>query len=312
MKTFFCSLAALAALSFPVMGQDAHPHVKGEVFIVTRGGENFRLGRVEIFAFDYAEILSRIKEAKDKAAPIIAKLSPHEARYKSAYDAARSNISYGENFEATEAARDAAEKQWVPYSECIEYLNSESYYFNDAIKAKELASCKTDSDGKYDIALPALGKYALAALGSRYTGETTELYCWLLSADASKGDISLTFSNDNMGDAGGGESMIPAGPYRSEVPQDKIDKLIADTEQQAKAAEEEAQKRLMDQYRADPLAAQKSAILLYPDLGAAGTPLNKEFARRYNLYKASNPHFFDEPDWPIRLAKECAESVHRE
>jgi hypothetical protein len=54
----------------------------------------------------------------------------------------------------------------------------------------------------------------------------------------------------------------------------------------------------------DSNAAQCEAIRRYPDLGVAGTNLNREFVVRYKAYKQSKPEFFESPDWPIRLAEE--------
>jgi hypothetical protein len=65
----------------------------------------------------------------------------------------------------------------------------------------------------------------------------------------------------------------------------------------------------IEQFRLHPEAAQAEAVRLYPDLGTIGTPLNQEFTSRYKKYRVTNPAFFDQPDWPIRLAKECAESL---
>jgi uncharacterized membrane protein YhaH (DUF805 family) len=49
---------------------------------------------------------------------------------------------------------------------------------------------------------------------------------------------------------------------------------------------------------------KKEAIEKFPELAIAGSPLNAEFVARYKAYQGSN--FFNSPDWPMRLAKECA------
>ncbi len=48
--------------------------------------------------------------------------------------------------------------------------------------------------------------------------------------------------------------------------------------------------------------SKREAVALYPELGVAGTAVNREYVRRYKLYRAINPAFFGEPDWPKRLA----------
>lgn len=59
----------------------------------------------------------------------------------------------------------------------------------------------------------------------------------------------------------------------------------------------------------DVEAAKQRAISLYPDIGRAGTPMNQEFVRRYQRYLAERPEYFDQPEWPTILARECAAAV---
>lgn len=53
-------------------------------------------------------------------------------------------------------------------------------------------------------------------------------------------------------------------------------------------------------------AARARALVYYPAVGKAGSPLNVEFLRRYNLYQKEKPDFFSDPDWPLKLAAECS------
>jgi hypothetical protein len=48
------------------------------------------------------------------------------------------------------------------------------------------------------------------------------------------------------------------------------------------------------------------ALRLYPDLGVANSPLNREFVTRYHSYQRLEPDFFDNPAWPVILVKESA------
>jgi hypothetical protein len=52
--------------------------------------------------------------------------------------------------------------------------------------------------------------------------------------------------------------------------------------------------------------SKRHAVAAYPELGVAGTAVNREFVRRYKLYQSVDPAFFDEPDWPKRLAQMLA------
>jgi hypothetical protein len=52
--------------------------------------------------------------------------------------------------------------------------------------------------------------------------------------------------------------------------------------------------------------SKRQVVVTYPEIGVAGTAVNREFVRRYKLYQSVNPAFFDEPDWPKRLAQMLA------
>jgi hypothetical protein len=55
--------------------------------------------------------------------------------------------------------------------------------------------------------------------------------------------------------------------------------------------------------------ASKESAKMYPDLEKADSALYKELWARYHRYKDSKPHFFDDPEWPVALAKECADDL---
>lgn len=80
-----------------------------------------------------------------------------------------------------------------------------------------------------------------------------------------------------------------------------LDKLAAAEEQ--KCFKEFRESR-MAVYQASPRAANGDAVTLLPAIGEAGTPENKEFVERAARYRQENPDFFNEPDWPVRLAEE--------
>lgn len=65
----------------------------------------------------------------------------------------------------------------------------------------------------------------------------------------------------------------------------------------------------LEVFRKGPRPAQRKAIELYPDVGVAGSPLNKEFVERAKRYQTEKKEFFAQPDWPVRLAKECREAL---
>lgn len=55
--------------------------------------------------------------------------------------------------------------------------------------------------------------------------------------------------------------------------------------------------------------AWQTARQIYPDLLNADSALYREIWRRYQQYNTSAPTFFDNPEWPLTLAKESAQSL---
>ena len=48
------------------------------------------------------------------------------------------------------------------------------------------------------------------------------------------------------------------------------------------------------------------ALALYPDFDKKGTPLYAAVQDEIQRQKETNPHFFDNTDWPERIANACA------
>jgi hypothetical protein len=61
----------------------------------------------------------------------------------------------------------------------------------------------------------------------------------------------------------------------------------------------------------DPQAAQRRAVALYPSLGVANTPLNREFIRHYIEYQRTRKEYFDDPEWPTKMAGESQAAIER-
>ena len=61
----------------------------------------------------------------------------------------------------------------------------------------------------------------------------------------------------------------------------------------------------------DDAESQRRAVEKYPALADAGSPLNREFVRRYGQLRAKNPTFSRDPAWPEKLADECAAALGR-
>ncbi len=53
-------------------------------------------------------------------------------------------------------------------------------------------------------------------------------------------------------------------------------------------------------------AAQQEAIRRYPSLAVKGSPLQVKFAERVKQYQASQPAYFQDKTWPLKMANELA------
>ena len=53
-------------------------------------------------------------------------------------------------------------------------------------------------------------------------------------------------------------------------------------------------------------SSQRAAVMKHPDLGVAGSRLNREFLSRLAIWQTSHDPRLQQYDWPERLADECA------
>jgi len=63
--------------------------------------------------------------------------------------------------------------------------------------------------------------------------------------------------------------------------------------------------QLLGSFSADFVA--KIAVVRYPSLGVLNSPLNVEYRRQYDYYKANRPDYFSSSNWPLMLANEVYE-----
>ena len=204
--------------------------LKGEVFIVTKGGENIKLGLVEISVIPEAEINAAIAKKKPAMDSTLAQLKSDfdkaSAEYNSVhqrYEQADQNYDRAQK-EATTAllanplsgGYEQAQKRAVSWSNERSKLfmpDSEARIKKDSAewKAKGFPTAEfffdglptgitktmTNSNGEFSVTLPRKGKFAIAAHAHRETPE--EKYYWLiwvsLDDQATK---TIMLSNHNL------------------------------------------------------------------------------------------------------------------
>ena len=278
--------------------------LEGQVFIRTKGGASIKLSLVPVQLFEEATILPRIEESREVSEAVREVFTPlvKEAQRKAE---AMKGADPRVRLRALENVREIL---FV-----MGYTRSVAYCFKEL--PRPLQTTKTDADGKFSFKVPK-GSYVLAALSERMGGGEREYYGWLVRAKVT-GDTTIMLANDNLSSSESPESLITTIDEEGTLPAAMKSKhfpaMMAVVE---KTKRERAQKiALVERNKRehavarDAQAAQLKAIELYPELAVAGSPLNKEFVERVKRYQTEKKEFFTEPDWPIRLAKECSEDL---
>jgi len=224
LTTIFLFFTALVLTSCNREGE-----LKGDVFIVTEGAQNLKLGLVEVKAIPEADMKKFIGEKKKIIAPEVERLQQeyneikqqHDLAYKefrqlsqalSDVEKAMSEDSFGspsynnyrskgdqlvKEMSAKAKVEDDLRKKLKVAEKNLNEAKSPSRYFADM--PNPLTTVTTDADGKFVMKLPSRERFALAARASRQVGDSKEEYYWLvwfsLDGESSK---TIMLSNNNL------------------------------------------------------------------------------------------------------------------
>ncbi len=200
--------------------------IDGAVFIVTKGGESYKLGLVELMFFNDAELRQKLEARKTDQTNELKLLQPaHQVALanvemlKKKYDAAEAawfELTSNDQLKAQlKVQYDAAHKEWLA---AVNVEGNTAAAVRDSLSGrfffKELptpvASTKTDADGHFKITLPKTGSYCIAAQASRSVGNKQESYFWVLPLefDSTTGKATISLNNDNTASSGNKLSLI--------------------------------------------------------------------------------------------------------
>jgi len=157
-------LPAVTKLDNPVVWEDAN--VSGQCFIVTKGGDNVKLGLITIAIYDPKTTNAFYSYALDWEI-VVAK---------------------GQNSLLSSSDPNARE-----LSDSLDDVKYDGY----KNLPEPLYSVKTDADGKFILKKLPKDDFRLFAIGSRKVGSNTEHYVWVIEAKDVRGKDQLFLSSDN-------------------------------------------------------------------------------------------------------------------
>jgi len=181
----------LSCVLFTGCSRDAE--LKGQIFVVTRGRENIKLGNVEVSVY----LESALVSVKDE---ITKSLVEHKKRREAAVDEIRS-IQRAQ-FRANGV--DVSDVTTPQIELLREMMDSRGALFSTISSAGHgglIAKTTTDADGRFSLRLPlGKGPFAIVAQSSRMVFDKKEQYYWLIedfSLDGAKYK-EIILSNTNL------------------------------------------------------------------------------------------------------------------
>jgi len=199
--------------------------LEGEVFIVMRGGQNYKPGLVPGALYSLDSLKPYLEQKKQKAetefarlglmvGPAKSEMSAKEKARDTAFQAFLNTSSSDPNRRSLEAAYHQAKGQCELVMRAYHFLLdtqskfvSGAFYFDDL--PEPLVTTQTDSDGKFTIGMPTKGNFAIATHADRTVGNSTEHYYWLIKVSLDgAAKKAITLSNNNLSSEGSSDSLI--------------------------------------------------------------------------------------------------------
>lgn len=223
-RHIFAAALVIAALKTTGCGGARQGNLGGEVFIVTEGAANVKLGLVEVRVLPLQETQNSIAQAKQQAEREKTKLQIEldaargaylsaQVRLRAAADSIPTNEETKDDtpawdrWRAANSARRAAKARVAEIQEQIRTWDSGAPYFANLPAA--VASEKTDADGKFSLTIDRSKTVVLAAQATRRIMDKAENYYWLITVSLDGQPTKRIFlSNDNLATADSKDSLI--------------------------------------------------------------------------------------------------------
>ncbi len=211
--------------SYPKNAKTPDVSIKGQVFVVTKGGDSVKLALVSVAAYRESELIpqfaairnsdkdeiNRTTEAMEEANKMVSdahsRVEMARAKYRDipfedrgTMDSANLSMAVIQKSEEVQIALRHQKRTF----EKLALLNGPRHVIERL--TSPLVAAKSDADGNFEMLLPA-NAYVLVATGKRLVGGSTELYEWMVRVDAKK-PVKLMLSNDNLVGSGCAECVL--------------------------------------------------------------------------------------------------------
>jgi hypothetical protein len=195
--------------------------LSGQVFVSTKGGDNFKLGAVQVSLFAREAIDVLTAGLKRYADTKIQQLRPSVDAAKAAYEQAQAaeraafkahlnailDRDYKRAWNQAEEAYNAARDEYFKARRELSYYYSGDFYFS--YLHSPLQTAETDAEGKFVVEVPQTGAFVIAAQATRKILDSTEHYHWLqpVTLDGQQQRIQ-NLSNNNLTRTTGPSSVV--------------------------------------------------------------------------------------------------------
>ena len=198
-------------LAFVLGGCSQKREINGQVFVVTKGRENVKMGLVHIHAVSAeqlapiaAELLQTYKQADLKKRQALAQQVADLAALRQFENELGALQPVGLNLPEFRAwQEESAQRRSSGAARDTESTDSEALALRASLFARlPVAEGKTDADGRFNLNLKSSPKVWLLAQAERTTGEDTERYFWAHAVKDGRDTNPVLLSNDSLVERG--------------------------------------------------------------------------------------------------------------
>lgn len=201
--------------------------VGGQVFVVTKGGQNIKLGLVSVSAYLVSDINKQVATIEESDRPArsaarreverleaeLAEVKARDRELKAKYDSLQSQWIKADHRDPMKSQyfreQQAAMMEWLNQSaeparkaaevdrarRALARLGGVRNYIEGL--SSPVDTTKTDADGVFELNVPP-GKYVVTALSRRQVAGDLELYEWAVELEVRGAIRKLMLSNDNL------------------------------------------------------------------------------------------------------------------